>query len=85
VLQQAGRACLDHLGRNEQAALAGDAEGIHQMRVAVRRWRAPLSAMAPFVPSGPRRRASNELRGVADALSEARNLDVFTSAVLAPG
>jgi hypothetical protein len=61
-----------------------DAEGIHQMRVAVRRWRATLSALAPFMPEGSRRSASNELRWVADALSEARNLDVFASAVLAP-
>jgi CHAD domain-containing protein len=70
--------------RNKPAALAGDAEGIHQMRVAVRRWRATLSAMAPFLPPGPRRSASNQLRWVADALGEARNLDVFASAVLAP-
>ena len=32
----------------------------------------------------PRRSASNELRWIADALSEARNLDVFASALLAP-
>ena len=76
MLQRAGYACLDQLGPNEQAARMGDAEGIHKMRVAARRWRATLSALAPFI--------SNELRGVADALSEARNLDVFASAVLAP-
>ena len=84
VLQRAGQACLDHLMRNEQAACTGDAEGIHQMRVAARRWRATLSALAPFVPPGPRRSASNELRWIAEALSEARNLDVFASSVLAP-
>jgi hypothetical protein len=50
VLQRAGYACLDQLGRNEQAARTGDAEGIHQMRVAVRCWRATLSALAPFMP-----------------------------------
>jgi hypothetical protein len=36
------------------------------------------------MPEGSRRSASNELRWVAGALSEARNLDVFASAVLAP-
>lgn len=84
VLQRAGYACIEHLLGNQQAACAGDAEGIHQMRVAVRRWRATLSALAPFFPQGPRCMASNELRWIADALSEARNLDVFASAVLAP-
>ena len=66
--------------RNEQAACTGDAEGIHQMRVAARRWRATLSALAPFVPPGARRSASNELRWIAEALS----VDVFASSVLAP-
>jgi len=80
VLQRAGQACLDHLMRNEQAACTGDAEGIHQMRVAARRWRATLSALAPFVPPGARRSASNELRWIAEALS----VDVFASSVLAP-
>ena len=54
------------------------------MRVAVRRWRVTLPALAPFMPEGSRRSAANELRWVADALSEARNLDVFASAGLAP-
>ena len=84
VLQRAGYACIDHLARNEQAARTGDAEGIHQMRVAVRRWRATLSALAPFMPQAPRRSGSDELRWIADALGEARNLDVFASALLTP-
>ena len=84
VLQRAGYGCIDHLARHEHAARTGDAEGIHQIRVAVRRWRATLSALAPFMPQAPRRSASNELRWIADALGEARNLDVFASALLAP-
>ncbi len=55
VLRRVGRACLDHLLRNEDAALAGDADGIHQMRVAVRRLRAVLSAFAPLLPKEQRR------------------------------
>jgi triphosphatase len=84
ALQRAGYACIEHLARNEQAARTGEAEGIHQIRVAVRRWRATLSAFGPLVPQKPRRSASNELRWIADAFSEARNLDVFVSVVLAP-
>ena len=77
VLQCAVHACLDHLVRNEPAGRAGDAEGIHQMRVAVRRLRAVLSTFARLLPPEPRRWASDELRWLADALGEARDLDVF--------
>ena len=80
VLQRAGYGCIDHLARHEHAARTGDAEGIHQIRVAVRRWRATLSALAPIMSKESRRRASDQLRGIADALSEARNLDVFACA-----
>ena len=34
ALERIGRRCLTHLLGNEQAALAGEPEGIHQMRVA---------------------------------------------------
>jgi CHAD domain-containing protein len=84
VLQRAGRACLDHLLRNEESALSGDTEGIHQMRVAERRLRAILSAFAPALPKKARRWASRELRWLADVLGEARNIDVFSASLLQP-
>jgi len=84
VLLRAGRACLDHMRDNEEAALSGDIEGIHQMRVAVRRLRAILSAFAPLLPKEPRRWASNELRWFVDILGKARNLDVFDASLLQP-
>jgi CHAD domain-containing protein len=84
VLQRAGRACLDHLLRNEESALSGDTEGIHQMRVAERRLRAILAAFAPALPKKARRWASRELRWLADVLGEARNIDVFSASLLQP-
>jgi len=84
VLRRAGRACLDHLLCNEHAALAGDDEGIHQMRVAVRRLRAILSAFAPLLPKAQRQWASDRLRWLTDALGEARNLDAFSTALVKP-
>lgn len=84
ALQRIGRACLDHMLRNEDAALAGNPEGIHQMRVAVRRLRAILSAFAPLLPREPRRWASIELRWFADILGDTRNLDVFASGLVRP-
>jgi triphosphatase len=82
VLRRIGRACIDHLLSNEDATLAGDVEGVHQMRVAVRRLRAVLSAFAPLLPDDQRRWASDELRWFADVLGEARNLDVFAGSLL---
>ena len=51
VLQTTCRACLWHLLRNEGAALAGNAEVIHQMRVAVRRLRSMFAAVRSMLPS----------------------------------
>lgn len=84
ALRRIGLACLDQLMRNEPSVLAGDAEGIHQMRVAARRLRAILSAFRKLLPDDQRRLASDELRWLAGTLGTARNLDVFASTILAP-
>ncbi len=62
ALQQVGRACLAHLLRNEPAALARDIEGVHQIRVAMRRLRSVLAAVKKMLPEaerplGPRTRS----------------------------
>jgi triphosphatase len=77
ALRRIGFACLDQLLRNEPAVLAGTTEGIHQMRIAVRRLRAILSGFGKLLPSDQRRSASVELRWLGDALGAVRNLDVF--------
>jgi len=57
ALQRIGRRCLTHVLSNEQAALAGDPEGIHQMRVAVRRLRSAFLALKrPLQEKRPRSR-----------------------------
>jgi triphosphatase len=84
ALQRIGIACIGHIMRNEAAALAGDPEGIHQMRVGVRRLRAALAAFGKMLRGGQRRRVAGELRWLADALGTARNLDVFESGFVAP-
>ena len=38
---------LNHLLSNKSAALAGDAEGVHQIRVAIRRLRSALRLFGP--------------------------------------
>jgi inorganic triphosphatase YgiF len=84
VLRRAGRACVAQLLGNEAAAVAGQPEGVHQMRVAVRRFRAILSAFGKLVPVECRRSLDAELRWLARALGAARNFDVFAGDLLAP-
>ncbi len=84
VLQSIGRSCLAHLLRNEPAALAGQPEGVHQMRVALRRLRSLLSAVKKLLPRDERRAIADRLAGLAAPLGPARNLDVFTAELLAP-
>jgi triphosphatase len=84
ALRCIGLACLDQILRNEAAVRAGVPEGIHQMRVAVRRLRAILAAFGRMLPADQRRSVSQELRWLGDALGPARNLDVFQTALIAP-
>jgi inorganic triphosphatase YgiF len=84
VLQSIGRSCLTHLLRNEPAALAGDPEGVHQMRVALRRLRSLLSAAKKLLPRDQRRAVAEQLAGLAAPLGPARNFDVFAAELLQP-
>jgi triphosphatase len=84
ALPRIGFACLEQMLHNEAFVLAGRADGIHQMRVAVRRLRAVLSAFAGMLPGEQRRWASQELRWLGAALGATRNLDVFETALVAP-
>ena len=84
ALQEIGRACLAHLLHNEPAALARDPEGVHQIRVAVRRIRSAISAFKKLLPAADRRWVSAELSWFVDILGRARNLDVFATDLLQP-
>jgi CHAD domain-containing protein len=84
VLQTTCRECLWHLLRNEEAGLAGDAEAIHQMRVAVRRLRAVLAAVRSMLPAEQYQWLKDELRWLAGGLGPARDWDVFAMSLLAP-
>jgi inorganic triphosphatase YgiF len=84
ALQEIGRACLAHLLHNEAAALDGEPEGVHQMRVAVRRMRSAISSFKKLLPAADRRWISCELGWLVDVLGSARNLDVFAAELLPP-
>jgi triphosphatase len=83
-LQKIGFVCLTLFLRNEPAALADVPEGVHQMRVAVRRLRSVVVTMRRMLPSQEYEWVSRELKWMADVLGPARNWDVFSSTLLAP-
>ncbi|HUC11113.1 MAG TPA: CYTH and CHAD domain-containing protein, partial [Stellaceae bacterium] len=84
ALQRVGRACLGHMLRSEPAALAGKLEGVHQMRVAMRRLRSLLSAVKKMLPEAERRWVSDQIAALTGTLGPARNLDVFATELLPP-
>jgi triphosphatase len=71
------RHALWHMLAHDQAALGGDEEGVHQMRVALRRLRATFSLFRPMIPEEQRLWATGEMKWIAAALGPARNWDVF--------
>ena len=76
--------CVAHFTANADCAHEGDdPEGVHQMRVGVRRARAALALFEPLLPAERLRFFRSELRWVARELGAARDLDVFTRGLLA--
>jgi len=71
---------LTHLHANEEGArLSDESAFVHQMRVAVRRTRSALKAFSPLLPPEQLESFGEELRWMGDALSGARNWDVFVT------
>jgi inorganic triphosphatase YgiF len=73
---------LGHLVMNQPAGLAGDAEGVHQMRVAVRRLRAALMLFKPHLEPLATARFEAALRHSGRIFGEARDWDVFCLQIL---
>lgn len=62
----------------EPIAITGeDIEGVHQMRVGLRRMRSALSVFRPAIPKMVTRSFANDMRWAAKALDRARDLDVY--------
>jgi phosphohistidine phosphatase SixA/CHAD domain-containing protein len=75
--------CLDLLAMHEPDALAGaDPEGVHRMRVAVRKLRSALRLNGGIKDDPGRTALDAELSWFAGTLAPARELDVFLNEVL---
>jgi len=82
ALQSIGRSCLAQLLRNEPAVLSAQPEGVHQMRVAVRRLRSAISSLGDLLPQQELAPIVEELRWLGGMLGPVRNLDVFATELL---
>ncbi len=72
---------VGHLRRNLEPAARGQAEGVHQLRVAVRRLRAALALFKPML-SPTAERFNTALRRTGRVFGEARDWDVFVTETL---
>ncbi len=78
------QSCLVHLQANEAGVLqGGDAEYVHQMRVALRRMRSAISVFGRLLSPPAVQPIREELRWFTKALDGARNWDVFELETLA--
>ena len=68
---------LARLVHNDPLARLGEEEGIHQVRVALRRLRSDLRTLGDAVDPAWRSRIEPQLRSVAGSLGDARDLDVL--------
>lgn len=76
--------CIANIIENEAAALEGkDLEGVHQMRVSVRRLRSSLSVFHRFLQPNRTAWLHEELKWLGSSLAPAREWDVFLSETLA--
>jgi triphosphatase len=85
AIQAILRNCLQQWGANEAAALDGrDPEGVHQMRVALRRLRSAFSLFGRLFDREQRARLSGDAKTIVSSLGPARDWDVFLGDLLAP-
>ncbi|HEX5067144.1 MAG TPA: CHAD domain-containing protein [Myxococcota bacterium] len=85
ALRDIALGCLGQIGANLAPAYEGvDPEGVHQMRIGVRRMRSVLSVFRPVLPDELTRPIRDELRWLAGELGAVRDLDVFVGELLGP-
>lgn len=73
---------LDHCRGNLVPTCSGDVEGVHQLRVAIRRLRAALLLFRPLLPKEPASRLRQRLRDLGRVVGAARDWDVFVTETL---
>jgi inorganic triphosphatase YgiF len=77
AFQAIGRACLHQLCANAGPLRAGDAEGLHQARVSIRRLRAAISLFSTMLHGKQTAGIKRELKWLTGEFGPAREMDVF--------
>jgi inorganic triphosphatase YgiF len=77
--------CMDHLIDNERCTLVSDhPEGVHQMRVAMRRMRSALRIFRAVLPPAQYLHVTDEVKWLTKSLADTRDLDVFMDEIVGP-
>ncbi len=76
------RSILGHMVANMSAVRISDPEGVHQLRVAIRRMRAALVLFQPVLRRETTGRFNEELRRIGQVLGKARDWDVLVGETL---
>jgi len=84
ALRAIGMECLRHLACNDAAVRAGETEGVHQMRVGLRRLRAAFSLFKEMLADPESREIKAGLKWLTEQLGPARDFDVFVRESVAP-
>jgi triphosphatase len=77
AFQVIGFSCLRHFASNQDAVADSDSEGVHQMRVGLRRLRAAMSLFKELIEQPGSEHIKSELKWLTEQLGAARDLDVF--------
>ena len=77
AFQVIGFSCLHHFAANQDAVAHSDPEGVHQMRVGLRRLRAGMSFFKDLIEQPDTQHIKSELKWLTEQLGPARDLDVF--------
>jgi CHAD domain-containing protein len=84
AFREIARACLQQIAGNEPAVLKDDAEGVHQMRIGLRRLRTAISLFAALLEDPQTEKIKAGLRWFTGELGPARELDVLIARVVKP-
>jgi inorganic triphosphatase YgiF len=79
-----GQACLRQIVGNLPALRAGEPEGVHQMRVGLRRLRAAMSLFGDILRDPETAAIKQEVKWLTNQLARARELEVLVTQVVAP-
>ena len=84
AFQRIAWACIHQLVANRPIMLSGNPDGVHQMRVALRRLRAAISLFSEMLADAQTEHLKSELKWLTGELGPARELDIFFKRVVKP-